>query len=77
VRPYSVPRSQARTAPLAFDQCGSETWRLSRWPPTSSSHSGSMRAMQRPNRREVSTSSAAMIHLPAFLARRSPGAART
>lgn len=66
-------RSQARTAPLAFDQWGSETCRLSRCPPTSSSHSGSMRARQRPNRREVSTSSATMIHLPAFLARLDPG----
>ena len=41
--------------------------------PTSSSHSGSMRAMQRPNRREVSTSSAQTIHLPAFLASVEPG----
>ena len=56
-----------------FSQRGSDQLRRIRWAPTFSIQDGSIRATVRANSRDVSTSSPATIHRPAFLARSEPG----
>jgi len=65
--PYSVARSSATTSAAFFSQCGSSNCFLSRWPAHLLQPLRLNGAQPRPNRRVVSTSSAATIQRPGFL----------